>query len=159
MFQSVFELSSAILHFARINLILTFCLGQNTKFCFHIFVCLFVSIFLSALYFLHKQGCGLTYIYMSPLLNPMHYLLPHSLSQSFSTSARPWAKSLWPGLTLTNNNPFHCWAWALGAVLCLITGLPWFYYFSFHFSATCYFLFSITDYIHDFCHWIEHESL
>lgn len=124
-----------ILHLARTNPILNFCLWQNNKLCFHIF--------LSVLYFLCKQACGLTYIYVT-LANSSQ--LPPALFLS--------SQSLSPSLP-------DCEQRAFGFISCSLTIIPlsaesgpweesftirafqFFYYFSIHFSPTWYFLFSI----------------
>ena len=93
---------------------------SNINFQFGAKYCFF-SIFLSVLHFLYKKAYGLkTCIYTSPLLNPIHHLLPYfwaDLVLVFPYLCQTMGvKSLWPCLTLTNNNPFHCWVWALEAV-------------------------------------------
>lgn len=99
----------------------------GAKYCFfHIFICASLSI---------QTNMWLKNLHLHVTLtqfNPSSAALL-LLSQSFPISTRPWVKSLWLCLMLTNNNPFHCWIWAPEAVLYLITGLPWLYYFSIHF--------------------------
>lgn len=143
MFQSVLELSSAILHLARINLISTFGLGQNIKF-----------------FFFHRCICALVSAQTSMWLN-LH--LHVSLTNSNPLFA---ALFLCPSLSLPLPDPEPR---AFGLISCsliiipfrtgsgpyLLIALPWFYHFSIHFLATCYFLFSATDCIHDYCHRIE----
>ena len=144
-------MSSAILHLARINLISTFNLGQNIVF----------SIFLSVLHFLYKQTCGLkTYIYTSPLLNPIHHLLLYFSCPGLSLSPPDLEKRAFGfvscSLTII---PFIVGSGPRKQSSTLSQGSPDFIISPFIFQKHNHFLFSKTDYIHNFCHCIEHEFL
>ena len=80
-----FELSSAILHLAKINLILTFNLWQNIVF-FHIFICASLSVQTSI--WLKNLHLHVTpYSIQSTICCPIS---GQTSSWSFPISARPW---------------------------------------------------------------------